>query len=95
MLLPCPRCSSLAKVAYRALPRGIHEFACITCGFVVEGRSRAQAEEALKRAYVNRLAKRSLGATARANGARDARLHRLLSSRPPWQGRRRYFYVTA
>ena len=63
-LLPCPRCSSVSKVAYRVLPYGIHEFACITCGFGVEGRTRSEAEEALKQAYLNRLAKRSLGATA-------------------------------
>ena len=63
-LLPCPRCSSPAKVAYRALPRGVHEFACLTCGWGVEGRTRQAAEEALRQAYRNRLTKRSLGATA-------------------------------
>ena len=57
MLLPVTR-------AYRALPRGIHEFACLACGFTTEGRTRQAAEEALMRAYVNGLAKRSLGATA-------------------------------
>ena len=64
MLLPCPRCDSVSKVAYRVLPYGIHEFYCVSCAWTAEGFTRQVAEENLQRAYRNRLAKRSLGATA-------------------------------